>query len=132
METLRVARELLQRDAELQEVVQLVGPEGLQDHERMVLEAGRAIREDFLQQNANSPTDMRCGLLKQRAMLQAILAFHQLAVEAVRRGAAAEKLIALPQREALSRMKEVPEEEIEAYVERIQQEYAAAVQQLAP
>jgi V/A-type H+-transporting ATPase subunit A len=65
-------------------------------------------------------------------MLQAILAFHQLAVEAVRRGAAAEKLLALPQRESLSRMKEVSEDEIEAYAERIQQEYAAAVRQLAP
>jgi len=120
-EAVRTARELLQRDAELQEVVQLVGPEGLQDHERLVLETGRSIREDYLQQNAFSPVDMRCSLRKQLAMLQAILHFHRVASEAVRKGVGAEKLIALPQRESLSRMKEVAEDEIEAYVERFKQ-----------
>jgi V/A-type H+-transporting ATPase subunit A len=126
-EAVRAARELLQRDAELQEVVQLVGPEGLQDHERMVLETGRSIREDYLQQNAFAPVDMRCSLRKQLAMLQAILHFHRIASEAIRKGAGAEKLIALPQRESLSRMKEVAEDEIEAYVERFKQELESAV-----
>ena len=129
-EAVRAVRELLQRDAELQEVVQLVGPEGLQDHERMVLETGRSIREDYLQQNAFSPVDARCSLRKQLAMLHAILHFHRVAAEAVRQGIGVEKLIALPQRESLSRMKEVAEEEIEAYVERFQQELEAAIKQL--
>jgi V/A-type H+-transporting ATPase subunit A len=123
----RSARELLQRDAELQEVVQLVGPEGLQDHERLVLETGRSIREDYLQQNAFSPVDMRCSPRKQLAMLQAILHWHHVVSEAVRKGAGAEKLIALPQRESLSRMKEVAEDEIETYVERFKQELESAM-----
>jgi V/A-type H+-transporting ATPase subunit A len=129
-EAVRAVRDLLQRDAELQEVVQLVGPEGLQDQERMVLETGRSIREDYLQQNALSPVDARCSLRKQLAMLHAILHFHRVAAEAVRQGIGVEKLIALPQRESLSRMKEVAEEEIEAYVERVQQELEAAVRKL--
>ena len=129
-EAVRAVRDLLQRDAELQEVVQLVGPEGLQDQERMVLETGRSIREDYLQQNALSPVDARCSLRKQLAMLHAILHFHRVAAEAVRQGIGVEKLIALPQRESLSRMKEVAEEEIEAYVERFQQELEAAIKQL--
>ena len=129
-DAVRTVRELLQRDAELQEVVQLVGPEGLQDQERMVLETGRSIREDYLQQNAFSPVDARCSLRKQLAMLHAILHFHRVAGEAVRHGVGVEKLIALPQRESLSRMKEVAEDEIEAYVERFQQELDAAIRQL--
>jgi len=63
-------------------------------------------------------------------MLRAILHFHRVAAEAVRQGIGVEKLIALPQRESLSRMKEVAEEEIEAYVERFQQELEAAIKQL--
>ncbi len=129
-EAVRTVRELLQRDAELQEVVQLVGPEGLQDHERMVLETGRSIREDYLQQNAFSPIDARCSLRKQLAMLHAILHFHRVAAEAVRHGVGVEKLIALPPRESLSRMKEVAEDEIEAYVERFQQELELAIGKL--
>ena len=90
-DAIRTVRELLQRDAELQEVVQLVGPEGLQNHERVILETGRAIREDFLQQNANSPTDMSCPLSKQQSMLEAILFFHRVSSEAAHRGIAVEK-----------------------------------------
>ena len=96
----------------------------------MVLETGRSIREDYLQQNALSPVDARCSLRKQLAMLHAILHFHRVAAEAVRQGIGVEKLIALPQRESLSRMKEVAEEEIETYVERFQQELDAAIKQL--
>jgi V/A-type H+-transporting ATPase subunit A len=129
-EALRAARELLQRDAELQEVVQLVGPEGLQNHERLILETGRAIREDFLQQNAFSPVDMRCSLAKQQHMLAAILHFYRVGSEAVRRGVSAEQLGSLPQRELLSRMKEVPEPEIESYVEQFRQELEAGVKRL--
>jgi V/A-type H+-transporting ATPase subunit A len=131
-DSVHAVRELLQRDAELQEVVQLVGPEGLQNHERVILETGRAIREDFLQQNATSPTDMHCVLAKQHAMLRTLLFFHRVSSEAARKGVGVEKILALPQRELLSRMKEVPAAEIEAYVERFQKEFEEAVRQLVP
>lgn len=130
IDALQAVRALLQRDAELQEVVQLVGPEGLQDQERVILATGRAIREDFLQQNAFLPTDMRCSLAKQKTMLQAILHFHRVAEEAVRKGVGAEKVVALPERELLSRMKEVAAEEIDAYVEQFRHKLEAAVNQL--
>jgi len=129
-EAVRAVRELLQRDAEVQEVVQLVGPEGLQDQERMVLETGRMIREDYLQQNAYSPVDARCSLTKQFAMLRAILTFHRAAAEAVRQGIGVEQLVALPQRETLSRMKEIADEEIEAFVNRFEQELHVAIGEL--
>ena len=131
LDLVRTVRALLQRDAELQEVVQLVGPEGLQDQERVILETGRAIREGFLQQNALSPVDLWCSLSKQKAMLEAIVHFHHLAGEAVKKGVATEKLAALPQRETLTRMKEVPEEEIAAYLEQFKHDLQAAISQLA-
>jgi V/A-type H+/Na+-transporting ATPase subunit A len=131
LDLVQSVRALLQRDAELQEVVQLVGPEGLQDQERVILETGRAIRDGFLQQNALSPVDLRCSLPKQKAMMQAILHFHRLAIEAVKKGIAAEKLAALPQREALTRMKEVPEEQVKTYLEHFTHELETTISQLA-
>jgi V/A-type H+-transporting ATPase subunit A len=131
MEAVRAVRELLQRDADLQEVVQLVGPDGLQDQERVVLETGRAIREDFLQQSAFSPVDMRCGLKKQRAMMHAILHFYRLLSSAAKEGISVEKMVALPQREALSRMKEVAEDEIEPYLESFKNELKEAIDRMA-
>jgi V/A-type H+-transporting ATPase subunit A len=127
---IRAVRELLQRDAELQEVVQLVGQEGLQEQERVVLETGRAIRQDFLQQNAFSSVDMRCSLRKQKAMMAAILHFHQVATEAAKRGVAVESIASLPQREALSRMKEVAEDQVDAYLAQFKSQLEEAVQQL--
>ncbi len=68
--------DLLQKEAELQEIVQLVGPDALPEGEKAVLEVTRMIREDFLQQNAYSPVDAFCPLEKQYRMLKVILAFH--------------------------------------------------------
>jgi V/A-type H+-transporting ATPase subunit A len=131
LDLVRTLLALLQRDAELQEIVQLVGPEGLQDQERVILETGRAIRDGFLQQNALSPVDLRCSLPKQKAMMQAILQFHRLAGEAIKKGVTAEKLAALPQREALTRMKEVPEEQIPTYLEQFTRELESALNPMA-
>jgi len=74
--------------------------------------------------------DMRCSLAKQQHMLAAILHFYRVGSEAVRRGVSAEQLGSLPQRELLSRMKEVPEPEIESYVEQFRQELEAGVKRL--
>ncbi len=59
--------ELLQREAGLQEIVQLVGPDALQDAERLIIEVGRIIREDFLQQNAYHEVDAYCSMRKPTA-----------------------------------------------------------------
>ena len=133
MELVRSIQALLQRDAELQEVVQLVGPDGLQDMERVVLEIGRAIREDYLQQNAFSTTDMKCSLHKQRAMMEAILFFHEkMRGSGGTRSAAGENHCSLPQREALSRMKEIPEDQVDDYLDALKRELQEAVHELAP
>ncbi len=129
-DSIAAIRELLQRDAELQEVVQLVGPEGLQTQERVVLETGLAIREGFLQQNAFSSVDMRCSLRKQAAMMAAILHFHRVASEAVGRGVGIERVVALPERETLSRMMEVAEDEVEAYLARFTADLEGSVNRL--
>jgi len=101
---------LLQKDAELQEVVQLVGPDALQDTERLILEVSKMIREDFLQQNAFSEVDAYCPLQKQHGMMTGLLTFYEKSNEALGRGISIEEILNLPIREELSRLKEVPNE----------------------
>ncbi len=97
---------LLQKEAELQEIVQLVGPDALPEGEKAVLEVTRMIREDFLQQSAYSQVDAFCPIEKQYLMLKAILAFHDAAVAAMGRGVALRQVLALPQKNEIARMKE--------------------------
>ena len=101
---------LLQKDAELQEVVQLVGPDALQDNERLILETSKMIREDFLQQNAFSDVDAYCSLEKQRGMMFGLLSFYDKSQASLDKGISIENILNLPIREDLSRLKEVPNE----------------------
>ena len=78
---------LLQKESELEEIVQLVGPDALPDSEQVVLETTRMLREDFLQQNAYDDVDTYCSPAKQAGMLATILKFHEAASAAVERGA---------------------------------------------
>jgi V/A-type H+-transporting ATPase subunit A len=102
--------QLLQKDAELQEVVQLVGPDALQDNERLILETSKMIREDFLQQNAFSDVDAYCSLEKQHGMMTGLLSFYDKSQAALDKGISIENILNLPIREDLSRLKEVPNE----------------------
>lgn len=104
----RELTDLLQREEELQEIVQLVGIDALQDQERMTLEASRMIREDFLRQSAFSEVDASCPLEKQYWMLKTLLSFYRIGQELLRKGVSIEKVLALPVREELGRMKEFP------------------------
>jgi V/A-type H+-transporting ATPase subunit A len=90
------ARELLQREAQLMEVVQLLGADTLAPPERIVLRTGRALREDFLQQSAFDEQDAYCDPHKQLAMLRAIRAADTAMNAAVARGASAEEAGAAP------------------------------------
>jgi len=67
---------LLQKESELREIVQLVGPDALPLSERVILEVSRMLREDFLQQNAFHEVDSYCESEKQYRMLEIILEFH--------------------------------------------------------
>ncbi|MBD3420225.1 MAG: V-type ATP synthase subunit A [Chitinivibrionales bacterium] len=104
---------ILHKDGELQEIIQLVGPDGLEDSQRITLEAGRAVRQDFLQQNAFSGIDASCSLNKQRLIMKAITLFYKQSLNAVEQRVPVDKILGIPQREELSRLKSIPENEIE-------------------
>jgi len=101
--------ETLQKEAELQEVVQLVGPDALQESDRLLLEVSRMLREGFLQQNAVSETDATCSLEKQHGMLTLLLDFLDMAKEAVAKHVPLPSILALPEREELARLREASE-----------------------
>ena len=111
------ASALLQREAELQEIVQLVGPDALQDDQRLIIEAGKMLREDFLQQSSFSDIDAYCSMEKAYGMLRAILMFYDEASAALRRGMMMDEILQLKQLEEIARMKEVPNDEWRAYIE---------------
>ncbi len=113
---------LLQKESELQEIVQLVGPDALPDRERITLETARMIREDFLQQNAYHEVDTYCSSAKQFEMLKTIIMYQDHATAALERGAPSADLIKLAVKEDIGRMKYIPEKEFEAAVKGIQDE----------
>ncbi len=111
---------LLQKESELQEIVQLVGPDALPDRERITLESTRMIREDFLQQNAYHEVDTYCSSSKQYQMLKTIVMFQEQATAALERGAASADLTTLSVKEDIGRMKFIPEAEFDEKVKEIQ------------
>ena len=96
---------ILQKESELQEIVQLVGPDALPESERVVLNTARMLREDFLQQNAFHETDSYCPLEKQHLMLKTILNIFDLASEAVKTGVGIEEIENMPLKDDIARMK---------------------------
>ncbi|MEO0070893.1 MAG: V-type ATP synthase subunit A [candidate division WOR-3 bacterium] len=111
-ENARRALALLQKEAELEEIVRLVGKDTLSPQDRLVLETARSIREDYLHQNAFDETDTYTSLKKQAYMLSVILYFYDLAQTALAQGADINEIERLPVRERIARMKFLPEEEI--------------------
>jgi V/A-type H+-transporting ATPase subunit A len=98
---------LLQKEVELQEIVQLVGPDALPESEKAILEVTRMIREDFLQQSAYHEIDSFCPLEKQYWMLKVIINFYNRTSEAMNRGVALNKILKLPLKQDIGRMKEL-------------------------
>ena len=106
---------ILQSESDLQEVVQLVGPDALQDQERLVIEIGRILRQDFLQQNGFDPVDASCSMSKAYGMLQMILKLNEVARQALEAGSTVDELLGNPVIEKINRSRYVPEDEFEAY-----------------
>lgn len=104
---------LLQDEAELEEIVQLVGMDALSSPDRLKLEAARSIREDFLHQNAYDDIDTYTPLPKQYAMMKLILSFYDRSRAALEDGVDTEALVALPVREAIGRFKYTMPEQVE-------------------
>ncbi len=104
--------QLLQDEAELEEIVRLVGVDALSLGDRLKLETARSIREDYLHQNAFHETDTYTSLEKQFGMLRLILKWGELGQKALDAGAEFSKISGLPIREDIGRAKYVDEKEI--------------------
>merc|ERR1712110_788407 len=76
-------KEILQKEDDLQEIVQLVGKDSLSEDQKVTLEVARIIREDFLQQNGFSDYDFMCPLAKTIGMMKVIVAFHESAQKVI-------------------------------------------------
>ncbi len=100
--------EILQKEAELEELVRLVGAEALPEEDKLVLEVARMIREDFLQQNAFHEIDTYCPPKKAVLMMKAIMMFYDYGLKALRRGITVEEIRQLKSRVLIARMKEIP------------------------
>ncbi len=124
------AMALLQKESELQEIVQLVGPDALPEKERVALEGARVIREDFLQQNAFHEVDTYCSVTKQFKMLDIMLEFYDRANESVNRGALAKAIAEMSVRDDLSRLKYVEESKVDEAIAKIRTNMKAEFEKL--
>ncbi|WP_283720743.1 V-type ATP synthase subunit A [Clostridium perfringens] len=106
------AMALLQEEANLEEIVRLVGMDSLSEGDRLKLEVAKSIREDYLQQNAFHENDTYTSLNKQYKMLNLILSFRHEAEKALEAGVYLDKVLKLPVRDRIARSKYISEEEI--------------------
>ena len=121
---------LLQEEAELEEIVQLVGVDALSFDDRIKLEASKSIREDYLHQNAFHDVDTYSSLNKQYKLLKLILNYYELSKDAVGKGAPFNQLVSLPVRESIGRFKYIEEDKIDAAFEEILTELKKAISDL--
>src|SRR5574341_1288718 len=110
---------LLQREVELLEIVQLVGPDALAETERAMLASARMLREDLLQQSAYYCVDRYCPISKAYWMLKAIMDFHHRTQSALQSGVPLHKVSALPVVTEIARMKELPVDEAETNIKMV-------------
>lgn len=113
------AMALLQQEDELRETVRLVGLDALSSQDRIAMETARSLREDFLQQFAFHPIDTYTSIKKQYLMLKTVLSYYDVSLEALKKEISLDSLISLSVREDISKMKYVPEEDIEKEREKI-------------
>jgi V/A-type H+-transporting ATPase subunit A len=113
------AMTILQKESELREIVQLVGPDALPEREKVVLDIARILREDFLQQNAFHDIDTYCSLPKQYKMLSAILKFYEAAMMALEAGMEQSEISELDVVDDIAKMKFVEEKSFDAEYARI-------------
>jgi V/A-type H+-transporting ATPase subunit A len=107
------AMSLLEQEAELIEIVRLVGAEALSPQDRLALETSRSIREDYLHQNAFHKVDTYTLMQKQYEMLKTVLHFHKQALAAIDAGVATSEIFKLTVREDIARAKYIPQDEID-------------------
>jgi len=106
---------LLQKEAELKELVRLVGLDSLSDSDRIILETTKHIREDFLHQSAFDPDDAYTRQVKQFRMMQVIVELHRACERAIEKNVPLKKLLDLPVRQKIARMRHVKEDDMAAF-----------------
>ena len=124
MEDRQKMMSLLQEEAELEEIVKMVGMDALSAGDRLKMEAARSIREDFLHQNSFHEVDTYSSLKKQYLLMKLVLAYYDHGVEALAQGASIQDLVKLEVREKIGRFKYTLEEKLD-------EEYKNIMDQLA-
>jgi V/A-type H+-transporting ATPase subunit A len=126
-EQVQKTKDILQQEAQLEEIVRLVGVDSLEFQDRLTLECARSIREDYLHQVAFDEVDTYTSLNKQHGILKAILTWYQLGQEALHKNASFAKISQMKIRERIGRMKYIVEddfeEEYEAIIKDLKAEY---------
>jgi len=123
------ALRVLQQEAELEEIVRLVGPEALPEGDKLLLLIARMIREDFLQQSAYHEVDTYCVPVKAALMLKTIMKFYELAQEMLSSGSGIESIRSSSMVYRISRMKDIPNEDFE---QRVRELWSEMEQSLVP
>ena len=118
---------LLQEEAELDEIVKMVGMDALSAPDRLKMEASRSIREDYLHQNSFHEVDTYTSLRKQYMMMELVLGFYNKSMEALKQGASVDKLIKMPVREAIGRFKYTHEDRLDEAFNEIMDKLAEEV-----
>lgn len=118
MENRQKMMTLLQEEAELEEIVKMVGMDALSPSDRLKMEAARSIREDFLHQNSFHEVDTYTSLKKQYMMMQLVMAYYEETVLALNEGAPLQKLINLSAREQVGRFKYTHEDALDEVFEK--------------
>ncbi|MCL2333159.1 MAG: V-type ATP synthase subunit A [Actinomycetia bacterium] len=124
------AMSILQKEIELQEIVQLVGPDALPESEKGILEVARMLREDFLQQFAFDAVDAYCPVEKQYALLHVITTFGDEMQKALERGVLLSSVLGLPLRREISELKTTPHEQALQRCKELLTEIHTAISQL--
>ena len=122
---------ILQNEASLNEIVQLVGKDALGAVDQLTLEVARMVREDFLQQNAFMDVDSFSDYERQKKLLGMILSYDVLCRDAIAKGASAQELFQIPAREQIGRAKSVPAEEYAAVYDQIQSDMEQQIAAIA-
>ncbi len=104
---------LLSKEAELEEIVRLVGMDALSPSDRLAMESARSVREDFLHQLAFHEVDTYTSLEKQLLMMRLVLAFYEKSLERLENGGDVQKIVSMPVRERIGRFKYIKESDIE-------------------
>ncbi len=106
---------VLQKEAEINEIVQLVGYDALPEEEKMTLDIAKVIREDYLQQNAYDEVDTFTSMRKQYLMMKSIMNLYEKEKAAVGRGVLVEQLLKTDAKQKIARMKYVKEDQMDSY-----------------